>query len=574
MAGTHGFRASSSACCAGSGPIRCGPPAPCDTARYSGCRAPVQRCRSTIERLVLDAPMTRLPRCSRCSARRRAAGRSSPAGSMASHRRALAQCLEWLRAARYGVAIWAAARSGICARRARPAGAVAGCCARSTSSGALPGCRWRGRNGGSHRQCRAHLAVAASPYPASHANGSDRLRSPPLRCAGGAGTRRGRLPAVDLEPVRRPARLRFDGPAIVLGRADSSSRASPTCSSRWPRPASTPTVTCSAATRSSACTCRACAAALCRRVAQAATANREGAGAAACTPPAVVGYAIRDRADPLVCQATRRHASIDLRLPIAGQSRWQRRCAICTSATAASSDGPRDGERIDRSYDVSGQIVMAGGIDLHTHIGGGKVNLARADAARGRTARDVLPRYRRCAQRASAAAAARRRSPPATAMPRWATPRRSSRRCCRPTRARRTWRWATCRSLDKGAYVLLGNDDLFLRCWSGRAPAQRRRSATTSPGPCSATQAMAIKVVNPAGISAFKFNSRKLDVDEAHVHWQITPRTGDAPRWRARCTSSACRTRCTSTAATSACAGNIATHAGHHRRARRPAAST
>jgi formylmethanofuran dehydrogenase subunit A len=35
---------------------------------------------------------------------------------------------------------------------------------------------------------------------------------------------------------------------------------------------------------------------------------------------------------------------------------------------------------------------------------------------------------------------------------------------------------------------------------------------------------MGVKVVNPAGISAFKFNQRKLDVDELHVHWQVSPR--------------------------------------------------
>jgi formylmethanofuran dehydrogenase subunit A len=39
-----------------------------------------------------------------------------------------------------------------------------------------------------------------------------------------------------------------------------------------------------------------------------------------------------------------------------------------------------------------------------------------------------------------------------------------------------------------------------------------------------ATRAMGVKVVNPGGISAFKFNQRKLDVDEDHVHWRITPR--------------------------------------------------
>ena len=39
-----------------------------------------------------------------------------------------------------------------------------------------------------------------------------------------------------------------------------------------------------------------------------------------------------------------------------------------------------------------------------------------------------------------------------------------------------------------------------------------------------AAQAIAIKVVNPGGISAFKFNQRKLDLDEKHVYYGITPR--------------------------------------------------
>ncbi|MBW8836231.1 MAG: amidohydrolase family protein, partial [Burkholderia sp.] len=31
----------------------------------------------------------------------------------------------------------------------------------------------------------------------------------------------------------------------------------------------------------------------------------------------------------------------------------------------------------DREYDATGMIVMAGGIDMHSHIGGGKTNLSR-----------------------------------------------------------------------------------------------------------------------------------------------------------------------------------------------------
>ena len=35
------------------------------------------------------------------------------------------------------------------------------------------------------------------------------------------------------------------------------------------------------------------------------------------------------------------------------------------------------GEAVTEEIDIGGCIVMAGGIDMHTHIGGGKVNLAR-----------------------------------------------------------------------------------------------------------------------------------------------------------------------------------------------------
>ncbi|MGH8568589.1 MAG: amidohydrolase family protein, partial [Gammaproteobacteria bacterium] len=38
---------------------------------------------------------------------------------------------------------------------------------------------------------------------------------------------------------------------------------------------------------------------------------------------------------------------------------------------------PRDGETIAREHELSGRVVMAGAIDIHTHIGGGKMTLAR-----------------------------------------------------------------------------------------------------------------------------------------------------------------------------------------------------
>ena len=33
--------------------------------------------------------------------------------------------------------------------------------------------------------------------------------------------------------------------------------------------------------------------------------------------------------------------------------------------------------QIDKEYDLKGKVVMSGAIDMHTHIGGGKGNIAR-----------------------------------------------------------------------------------------------------------------------------------------------------------------------------------------------------
>ena len=38
---------------------------------------------------------------------------------------------------------------------------------------------------------------------------------------------------------------------------------------------------------------------------------------------------------------------------------------------------PSASEKINQTYDLTGKVVMAGAIDMHSHIGGGKVNIAR-----------------------------------------------------------------------------------------------------------------------------------------------------------------------------------------------------
>ena len=180
---------------------------------------------------------------------------------------------------------------------------------------------------------------------------------------------------------------------------------------------------------------------------------------------------------------------------------------------------PAADERIDCVYDLAGKIVMAGAIDMHTHIGGGKVNIARAmlpEDHRG----DPLARSE--LTRSSAGHAA-----PGTLATGYRYTEMGYTACFEPAvlpvNARQAhFEMADTPIVDHGGYAMLGSDDFLLRMLA----AKRDQKAINDyvAWILHSAQAMAIKVVNPGGISAFKFNQRKLDLDEEHVHYRQTPR--------------------------------------------------
>lgn len=180
---------------------------------------------------------------------------------------------------------------------------------------------------------------------------------------------------------------------------------------------------------------------------------------------------------------------------------------------------PPPATRIDETIDLSGKIVMAGGIDMHSHIGGGKVNIART----------LLPEDHRA------------HVEPRTAL------RRSGGGHCTPSTFVTGYRYAemgytaafepaivpaNARQahmemadvpiIDKGGYVMLGNDDFLLRLLAGGG--ERAAVNDYVAWMLLATHALGIKVVNAGGISAFKFNGRRLDLDAEGPHYGLTPR--------------------------------------------------
>jgi formylmethanofuran dehydrogenase subunit A len=186
-----------------------------------------------------------------------------------------------------------------------------------------------------------------------------------------------------------------------------------------------------------------------------------------------------------------------------------------------------EAEHAEQEIDVSGCIVMAGGIDMHTHIGGGKVNLARLLMAEDhRNGADPFALPTNALELASCGTCT-----PGTLATGYRYVEMGYTAAFEPAMVASNARHAHMEMgdtpiLDHGAYVMLGNDELFLQLLHEGGAVNKNFAQIRDyvAWTMNATKAMGVKVVNPGGISAFKFNQRKLDVDENHVHWQVTPR--------------------------------------------------
>jgi formylmethanofuran dehydrogenase subunit A len=180
---------------------------------------------------------------------------------------------------------------------------------------------------------------------------------------------------------------------------------------------------------------------------------------------------------------------------------------------------PKPNARIDETHDLKGKIVMAGAIDPHTHIGGGKMTIARMmmpeDHLKDEVARTDLTR------------AGSGHAVPSTMVTGYRYAEMGYTACFEPamlpTNARQAhMEMGDTPMVDKGAFVMLGSDDYFLRQLAQKQDFERIKDYVA--WTMHAAQAIAVKVVNPGGISAFKFNQRKLDLDEEHAYYHVTPR--------------------------------------------------
>ena len=183
---------------------------------------------------------------------------------------------------------------------------------------------------------------------------------------------------------------------------------------------------------------------------------------------------------------------------------------------------PSDPSKVTKTFDLSGKIVMAGAIDMHSHIGGGKINIARM----------MLPEFQESKQYSEPEAHIC--TPNCS---HHATPNTTDtgfryiemgytaafEPALMPMNARQAHlEMADTPMIDKGGYAMLGNDDYFLRMLASKKDQKSINDYVA--WILHSTQSIGIKVVNPGGINAFKFNQRKLDLDENNRHYQISPR--------------------------------------------------
>jgi formylmethanofuran dehydrogenase subunit A len=188
---------------------------------------------------------------------------------------------------------------------------------------------------------------------------------------------------------------------------------------------------------------------------------------------------------------------------------------------------PVPGDTYAQQIDASGCVVMAGGIDMHTHIGGGKVNLARLLMAEDhRAGPNPIAPPTNPLELASCGTCA-----PGTLATGYRYIEMGYTAAFEPAMVPSNARHAHMEMgdvpiLDHGAYVMLGNDELLLQLLAEGGPANNNYAQIRdyTAWTINASKALGVKVVNPGGISAFKFNQRQLDVNEPHVHWQVTPR--------------------------------------------------
>jgi formylmethanofuran dehydrogenase subunit A len=174
--------------------------------------------------------------------------------------------------------------------------------------------------------------------------------------------------------------------------------------------------------------------------------------------------------------------------------------------------------QVSRTIDAAGMVIMPGGVDMHCHIAGPKVNLARKMRPEDHRD-DVMPRT-------SITRSGTGGSVPSTFTTgyRYAAMGYTTAfdAAVPPLAARHAHEeFADTPVVDKGFFVLMGNNEFILQNIAAGRPDKVRHFAAWL---LQAAKGYAIKLVNPGGVEMWKFRGNVHTLDDEVTGFGVTPR--------------------------------------------------
>ncbi|CCE22523.1 formylmethanofuran dehydrogenase subunit A [Methylotuvimicrobium alcaliphilum] len=179
-------------------------------------------------------------------------------------------------------------------------------------------------------------------------------------------------------------------------------------------------------------------------------------------------------------------------------------------------DKPEAGAVIDADYDIAGRVVMAGAIDIHSHIAGGNVNTARLllpEQHRNFVARKLGHRFSTSRWSATETGYRYARMGYTTVVEPAILPINA---------LDAHLQMADIPIIDTAGLAILGNDDYLLRLMrSGASQAQINDYVAWT---LHSTRCLGLKVINAGGANAFKSNARSFDLDDVVPEYGVSSR--------------------------------------------------
>lgn len=179
-------------------------------------------------------------------------------------------------------------------------------------------------------------------------------------------------------------------------------------------------------------------------------------------------------------------------------------------------DKPEAGAVIDADYDIAGCVVMAGAIDIHSHIAGGNVNTARLllpEQHRNFVARKLGHRFSTSRWSATETGYRYARMGYTTVVEPAILPINA---------LDAHLQMADIPIIDTAGLAILGNDDYLLRLMrSGASQAQINDYVAWT---VHSTRCLGLKVINAGGANAFKSNARSFDLDDVVPEYGVSSR--------------------------------------------------